>query len=72
MRWRRRIAPRRSQRPEQRARRMSGPGPLILAVDQGTSGSTCLVMTSAGEVVSRAHREVAVRYPRYGWVEQDP
>jgi glycerol kinase len=45
--------------------------PLVLAVDQGTSGTTCLLVKPRGEIVGRAHREVAVRYPRDGWVEQD-
>jgi len=43
----------------------------VLAVDQGTSGTTCLLVTPRGDVVRRAHREVPVRYPRDGWVEQD-
>ncbi|HYL71744.1 MAG TPA: glycerol kinase GlpK, partial [Candidatus Dormibacteraeota bacterium] len=50
---------------------MSGREPLLLAVDQGTSGTTCLAVTRDGEVRARAHRDVAVRYPRDGWVEQD-
>jgi glycerol kinase len=50
---------------------MGATGPLVLAVDQGTSGTTCLAVTTDGDVVARAHREVAVRYPRDGWVEQD-
>ena len=45
--------------------------PLILAVDQGTSGTTCLLVTPDGEVVARGYREVEVAYPRSGWVEQD-
>src|SRR3984893_18007390 len=50
---------------------MGATGPLVLAVDQGTSGTTCLAVSPEGDVVARAHREVAVRYPRDGWVEQD-
>jgi len=45
--------------------------PLVLAVDQGTTGTTCLLVTPGGEVHRRAYREVPVRYPRSGWVEQD-
>ena len=44
---------------------------LVLAVDQGTSGTTCLLVTSGGEVARRAYAEVPVTYPRDGWVEQD-
>ncbi|HWW08741.1 MAG TPA: FGGY family carbohydrate kinase, partial [Candidatus Acidoferrales bacterium] len=50
---------------------MGATGPLVLAVDQGTSGTTCLAVTTDGDVVARAYQEVAVRYPRDGWVEQD-
>lgn len=44
---------------------------LVLAVDQGTSGTTCLLVTTAGEVAQRAYAEVPVSYPHDGWVEQD-
>ena len=46
--------------------------PRILAIDQGTSGTTCLVVSADGVVHARGHAEVGVRYPRDGWVEQDP
>ena len=46
--------------------------PRLLAIDQGTSGTTCLVVGTDGTIHSRAHVDVAVRYPRDGWVEQDP
>jgi glycerol kinase len=45
--------------------------PRVLAIDQGTSGTTCLVVGADGEIHGRAHAEVGVRYPRDGWVEQD-
>lgn len=44
---------------------------LVLAVDQGTSGTTCLLVTAGGQVAHRAYAEVPVTYPRDGWVEQD-
>ena len=44
---------------------------LVLAIDQGTSGTTCLLVRPDGTVVRRAYREVPVSYPRPGWVEQD-
>jgi glycerol kinase len=47
------------------------PETLLLAVDQGTTGTTCLLVGLDGTVHRRAYREVAVRYPRSGWVEQD-
>ena len=45
--------------------------PRVLAIDQGTSGTTCLVVGADGTVAGRGHAEVPVRYPRDGWVEQD-
>ncbi len=50
---------------------MASQQPVILAVDQGTSGTTCLALSLQGDVLARAYREVPVRYPRDGWVEQD-
>ncbi|HET9051103.1 MAG TPA: glycerol kinase GlpK, partial [Candidatus Dormibacteraeota bacterium] len=46
--------------------------PLLLAVDQGTTGTTCLLVRPDGSIARRAYREVPVSYPRPGWVEQDP
>ncbi|HEV7467039.1 MAG TPA: FGGY family carbohydrate kinase, partial [Candidatus Dormibacteraeota bacterium] len=45
--------------------------PLLLAVDQGTTGTTALLVGLDGTVHRRAYREVPVVYPRPGWVEQD-
>ena len=46
--------------------------PVILAVDQGTTGTTCLVVGEGAEVLGRATVPVGVTTPRPGWVEQDP
>lgn len=43
----------------------------ILAIDQGTTGSTVLLFDQDGRVVSRAYRELTQHYPRPGWVEHD-
>ena len=43
----------------------------ILAVDQGTTGSTALLCDKEGQVVSTAYREMHQLYPHPGWVEQD-
>lgn len=43
----------------------------ILALDQGTTGSTALLFDAAGRSVSSAYREVRQIYPEPGWVEQD-
>jgi glycerol kinase len=45
---------------------------VILAIDQGTTGTTCLVVDSGGAPLARASREHAQHYPRPGWVEHDP
>ncbi len=44
---------------------------MILAIDQGTTGTTCLVFDAAAEPVGRAYREFRQHFPRPGWVEHD-
>ncbi len=44
---------------------------MILAIDQGTTGSTCLVFDRDGEVAGRAYSEFEQHFPRPGWVEHD-
>ena len=44
---------------------------LVLAIDAGTTGVTCLMVRDDGAVVSRAYREVQQFFPRPGWVEHD-
>jgi glycerol kinase len=44
---------------------------MILALDQGTTGSTALVFDDEGAVVGRAYSEFAQYFPRPGWVEHD-
>ena len=43
----------------------------VLAIDQGTTGTTCLVVAADGRVVGRAYRELPQHYPQPGWVEHD-
>lgn len=43
----------------------------ILAIDQGTTGSTALVMDLEGTTLGRANREFAQHFPKPGWVEHD-
>ncbi|MFP5354807.1 MAG: FGGY family carbohydrate kinase, partial [Gemmatimonadota bacterium] len=43
----------------------------VLAIDQGTTGSTCLVVRADGTIVGRAYREISQHYPQPGWVEHD-
>jgi len=44
---------------------------MILAIDQGTTGTTCLLFADQAEIVGRAYREFAQHFPRPGWVEHD-
>jgi glycerol kinase len=44
---------------------------VILAIDQGTTGTTCLVFDAAGMVAGRAYSEFEQFFPRPGWVEHD-
>jgi glycerol kinase len=46
--------------------------PYVLAIDQGTTGSTALVFTREGTVAGRAYSEFRQHYPKPGWVEHDP
>jgi glycerol kinase len=45
---------------------------VILAIDQGTTGTTCLVVDEELRVLGRGYREVPQHFPRPGWVEHDP
>jgi glycerol kinase len=45
---------------------------MILAIDQGTTGTTVLVLDRRGRVVSQAYAELPQHYPRPGWVEHRP
>jgi glycerol kinase len=45
---------------------------MILAIDQGTSGTTCLVVDGELAVRGRGTRQVETHFPRPGWVEHDP
>jgi glycerol kinase len=43
----------------------------VVAIDQGTTGSTVLVFDKRGRVIGRAYSEFTQHYPRPGWVEHD-
>ncbi len=44
---------------------------MILAIDQGTTGTTCLVFDEEGEIAGRSYSEFAQYFPKPGWVEHD-
>ena len=43
----------------------------VLALDQGTTGSTAMVLGRSGRVLGRAYSEFTQHFPRPGWVEHD-
>jgi glycerol kinase len=46
--------------------------PLVLALDQGTTGSTALLIDRRGRVRGRGYAELPQHFPKPGWVEHDP
>ena len=44
---------------------------MILAIDQGTTGSTCIVFDESGRERGRAYSEFEQHFPKPGWVEHD-
>jgi glycerol kinase len=44
---------------------------MILSIDQGTTGTTCLVFSEQAEPIGRSYREFTQHFPRPGWVEHD-
>ena len=44
----------------------------MMALDQGTTSSRCILFNKAGEIVSVAQQEFKQIYPQPGWVEHDP
>jgi glycerol kinase len=43
----------------------------ILALDQGTTGTTALVISSDGRILGRGYSEFTQYFPKPGWVEHD-
>ena len=43
----------------------------IMALDQGTTSSRCIIYNKTGEMISVAQRELTQIYPKQGWVEHD-
>ncbi len=43
----------------------------LLAIDQGTTGTTALVMSREGKTLARATRQLPQHFPQPGWVEHD-
>jgi glycerol kinase len=45
---------------------------FVLAIDQGTTGTTALLLDRRGAVKGRGYAELPQHFPRPGWVEHDP
>lgn len=43
----------------------------VLAIDEGTTGVTCLMIGEDGRVAGRGYREIPQYFPKPGWVEHD-
>lgn len=44
----------------------------IMAFDQGTTSSRCIIYNKNGKIISSAQKEFKQIYPKSGWVEHDP
>lgn len=44
----------------------------VMALDQGTTSSRCIIFNEKGLIVSVAQKEFKQIYPKAGWVEHDP
>ncbi|MBP3901445.1 MAG: glycerol kinase GlpK [Blautia sp.] len=47
-------------------------GKYVMALDQGTTSSRCILFDKAGNICSVAQKEFKQYYPKPGWVEHDP
>ena len=47
-------------------------GNYIMALDQGTTSSRCIIFDKKGNIKSSAAKEFTQYFPESGWVEQDP
>ena len=43
----------------------------VLAIDEGTTSTRCLIISSGGEIVGRGSRDITQFFPRPGFVEHD-
>jgi glycerol kinase len=48
------------------------PGRVVVAIDQGTTGTSVVVLGDDARVRGRAYAEFTQYFPRPGWVEHDP
>ena len=51
---------------------MANSNPYLMAIDQGTSSSRCIILDAKAATVAGAQQEFPQEYPQPGWVEHDP
>ena len=51
---------------------MANSNPYLMAIDQGTSSSRCIILDAKAATVAGAQQEFPQAYPQPGWVEHDP
>lgn len=44
----------------------------LIALDQGTTSSRCLIINKQGQIICMAQKEIKQYFPQIGWVEHDP
>ena len=44
----------------------------VIALDQGTTSSRCILFDREQNIIGVAQREFTQHYPQPGWVEHDP
>ena len=44
----------------------------VIALDQGTTSSRCIIFSQLGEIISTVQKEFKQIFPQPGWVEHDP
>ena len=47
-------------------------GKYIMALDQGTTSSRCILFSESGAIISTSQKEFTQIYPNAGWVEHNP
>ena len=47
-------------------------GRYIMALDQGTTSSRCILFDKKGNIISKSSKEYEQIYPKEGWVEHNP
>ncbi len=47
-------------------------GKYLMALDQGTTSSRCIIFDKGGNILSVAQKEFTQIFPQAGWVEHDP